>query len=1813
MDKNKFTNRQVDNVNLKKSKEYLWKYIKSKTALANKKSEDKKYTFFTSLKSLFMPKKLAFVGATAILLIIAVLASTLDLSFFSMKVETVHAAFEMEARNEDSTGVDSNTEFTLKSSEDLDEDTILENLTVEPKVELAVEKTDSGVYTINPKEDLETNSIYTFSINSEIDGKTQEFSWAYQVKDTFKITGTLPGDKTSYIPTNSGIEIYFSHENYDFDSIDNYFEISPKVDGEFEYHYKTLVFVPDETLQPSTIYTVKLNKGLSIKDSDQKLAEDYSFQFETTTDLDYSNTYGVEFTDAFYEVSTTSDIAMEVYNYQYDSYSYIEGEVVPSSDPIIDVAVYSFSGVDSYLEALKERENIPAWAYYTNAFYRYNTSFLDLVGNFNPLIQEVSWIDYIYFPSLELDEGYYLFQINNNGFTSQSLVQITDLSTYIDISETDTLVWVNDVGTGKSIESAKVELLTQGDTFKTNAEGIAVFETPSEWENSYEDKKPELIKITSPEGKILINEVVPYNDYYADYHYWYSFSTDRPMYKGDDTIKFWGFIKPRNSSIDTSDLKIKLVKGWETVVEEVPLTLDENNTFSSEISLSGAIPGYYYLSLYSKDTLIFERYIEVQNYVKPAYGISLDSDKKAVFAGETVNFDINSSYFDGTPVSNLLLQYSDSWSDYVEFNTDLNGDYSLSLKTKKEPCTYVDYCYNSHDFYFNVSSVLAEETNIYEDTYVRVFDSKLNIDSSSEVLDDDIAKVSVKTNWVDLTKLNENLNEYYYDYIGDIAENRTLNAEVTEMYWEKVETGQYYDFINKKTEKTYNYNKVENYYVSFSIDTDGNGEGSFEFDIDPNKYYRVNITGYDDDDNIAYNTVYVYGSDSSSSDYDYYQMKILNGTENEYMQEFDVGDKVETAFANNETPLSKDTDGTFLFLQHSNGLQGYEIKDSPYYNFEFEKDDVPTVYVAGVWFDGKSYTPTYWQTVYYNKDLKKLNIDVITDKDSYKPGDEVTLKVNTTDLNGDGVSSVVNFNLVDEAFYKIAYDYLEDPLDDLYMATSIGELYSYETHNSPLSAMSNGGAEGRGCFAEGTKILMANGEYKNIEDISEGDYISTKEKFFSANLVAAKVLSTISHDVNEYILINDQLKVTKEHILFINGGWKQAINIKIGDYLLDKDGHEVEVVSIKTIKGPVKVYNFTVENQHTYFADDFYVHNEKGGYEVRSDFEDTALFEAIETNSQGIGEITFKLPDNITSWRVTAKAIDTENLQGGVKVASVKVSLPIFADLIMNSEYSVNDSPIVKFRAYGTELEAGDIIDFVLSAKSLGIEESETIKGEAFDGSYYELGNLTKGEHDVTLYMESNGKKDAISKTIDVVGSRLKETVIDIVENVKNGSSLSLPKDEASEVFFIDGGTGKYYYDLLSLYFESGDRLDQKLSGIIASELFDQYFNQTLSPIMEFATQQYQSETDGGLRLLPYSSSDLRLSALVLTAETDVERYSEADLKQYFYGFYKNTQSNLDEIVLSLLGLANLNEPVLTSLKLIQDEEDLTTTDKLYIGLAFSSLGSKIDANKIYQEVSEDLGKKGSSTYDTALGAMLAASLNLNDAEKMWNYVLENGIEDDILNLYAMTYIKNSLQFANKAEIKFEITHGDDTEDVELKPWEVYSVLVLPGEGMNVSDIEGDLTAIVSYEKEISPDQLEVNEGLSIDRTYYVNDVETNEFEEGDLIKVVLSVSADSSIKDEWFSVVDILPSGLTPVSRPYNYLYYYGDYDMYSFPCSIDGQEMRFCWDKIYSRPTIVYYARVVNPGEFYADPAKIESVNHPEIVNISKSDTVKIYPVNN
>ena len=135
------------------------------------------------------------------------------------------------------------------------------------------------------------------------------------------------------------------------------------------------------------------------------------------------------------------------------------------------------------------------------------------------------------------------------------------------------------------------------------------------------------------------------------------------------------------------------------------------------------------------------------------------------------------------------------------------------------------------------------------------------------------------------------------------------------------------------------------------------------------------------------------------------------------------------------------------------------------------------------------------------------------------------------------------------------------------------------------------GDYGGGCFTAETPILMADGKYKSIKDVREGDWVLTKENESSDKMVSAKVTKTFEHTAKSYLIINNELKVTDIHPIFVNKKWKQAKAIELGNKLLNEKGQEAVVESLEIKRETIKVYNLEIEGYETYFAGGVYVHN----------------------------------------------------------------------------------------------------------------------------------------------------------------------------------------------------------------------------------------------------------------------------------------------------------------------------------------------------------------------------------------------------------------------------------------------------------------------------------------------------------------------------------------------------------------------------------------------------------------------------------------------
>lgn len=141
------------------------------------------------------------------------------------------------------------------------------------------------------------------------------------------------------------------------------------------------------------------------------------------------------------------------------------------------------------------------------------------------------------------------------------------------------------------------------------------------------------------------------------------------------------------------------------------------------------------------------------------------------------------------------------------------------------------------------------------------------------------------------------------------------------------------------------------------------------------------------------------------------------------------------------------------------------------------------------------------------------------------------------------------------------------------------------------------------CFVEGTQVKTEDGN-KNIEEIEKGDKVySSNPETGETDLKEVKQVFVNEADTIVHIKICDEdtstiesIDTTEKHPFYVvDYGFKYASELKIGDEVksLSGDIYSICEVSIDRLKVPIHVYNFEVEDWHTYYVSEagVLVHN----------------------------------------------------------------------------------------------------------------------------------------------------------------------------------------------------------------------------------------------------------------------------------------------------------------------------------------------------------------------------------------------------------------------------------------------------------------------------------------------------------------------------------------------------------------------------------------------------------------------------------------------
>ncbi|WP_336784643.1 S8 family serine peptidase [Paenibacillus sp. MMO-177] len=185
------------------------------------------------------------------------------------------------------------------------------------------------------------------------------------------------------------------------------------------------------------------------------------------------------------------------------------------------------------------------------------------------------------------------------------------------------------------------------------------------------------------------------------------------------------------------------------------------------------------------------------------------------------------------------------------------------------------------------------------------------------------------------------------------------------------------------------------------------------------------------------------------------------------------------------------------------------------------------------------------------------------------------------------------------------------------------------------------------CFTAGTKVTTPDGEV-SIENIKVGDLVLSKDPITEVTAYKS-VEQVFQKDIDESWKITvggEIITTTSEHPFWIvDKGWVLAKDLTIGDQFETYDGSKIFVEKIENIQEHNVVYNFAVQDFHTYYVTNLKILTHNAACLTAADY-------IAKNVSQYTSRLTSGTSGNILAKELEAASISAPSIPGVDKWAA---------------------------------------------------------------------------------------------------------------------------------------------------------------------------------------------------------------------------------------------------------------------------------------------------------------------------------------------------------------------------------------------------------------------------------------------------------------------------------------------------------------------------------------------------------------------------------
>ena len=1626
-------------------------------------------------------------------------------------------------------GTEPNSKFILHTPQNYSSKEIEKLLSVEPSFQFNVVNTREKEYEIIPKDILELDTEYIFSLSSK---KAEKKSFSFKTVDKFKLM------KTSFNGNNYSppLEIVFNSRPVDFEK---HLKIEPKANYSVEYIDNSVILelYNNGDYRENTTFTITIDENLEnvygekLGKKEEVLHTIYS-RNNTTPPLELINTtnYDYSFYDpignVFYMNILSGEKPFVLFTNNNLRYGNGKGnlqDILPQKLKV-DTTIFKLNSYKEYEYFLRRSEKSYSLGFDcdTSNLTKYSSfsGILDIEKAFKNDERAII----LDFPDA-LPNGHYLAQmsysVGSNTYTLYKLIQVSPYSYYRLQNNTDVQLWFNDTVSKLPVKNANVKINTSEKT----KYGFGIIDEnkliPAKSYTNVTDKDGLVnIKLENcPNGGVFILEndgifivdlISSASEYTPSFNdkYFSSINLDKNMYKKDDTISFFGVVRPRGDSKPLKTIDVAFHENTTSLTKENMLNMqtvkvEADGTFSGTISYNNLAAGYYEIiysdnledSFNGNDTYqnINSLLFNIVDYVLPDYTYTSKLNKKILGYSDTLEYYFKSSLYDGTPYMNKQIDVNlnaygkgETTESSRLLRTDKNGELTFSLPVGKLVESYSSW----RPMWKNVSARSVEIENTpfeFNDSYIVLpSDTMLEINTSIE---DTQTKLEINTHKIDLSSVNSNddvYSEAFNELIRGAGVSKEVKLEIFKITETKTEKNKYFDPYTKEYLINYDYDYKEEKYSDRTITTDKNGYAIVEGLPIPtesekeNVSYRIiaklidgNNVEIIEDGYISFLPLH-YGKGSYENKQLYtlsFKGKSKQTQSDSYENRitFDINDNIRASIEQNHKPIYIEKGSRILV-----NIIGHEEVETNIYDtssFDIKAIDklIPFFTVSVAYFDGKNIYAFKPTDFLINTDSVKLDINTSFDKEEYSPGDDVEYTITVKYPDGTPAKDIrLALAVTDERLFANIYE-LNNIFNDLFTS------YRYQKNQiTAYTSYSNG--------------------YLGYRDFGGK-----------------------------------------------GGGGGDGINT--------------------------------------------------GGIDIRSDFRDTLGYTYATTDKNGVAHIKVTLSEQLTEWRFDTIAIAPDTCVGTDR-KTIKSTLPFFIKPIVNEKYLLGDEIGISLRSYGTRLKDTDTIEYTarLIGTDETSTKSEVLKATEYKD--ISLGTLPIGKYRVQITAKNGTYSDGVELPFEVIETGTTVSITKWVDLSRDEKLPSVTASPVS-ITLYSKDYDALVKAMQTIAYSNNGRSDEDIAKKLIADKYKEFYSTEVLPSEAFEgdvqLSKYADTMGKGLSGMLHTyigggETSIELSGVLATVYPDSYKKNK-ELNEIISGSYANEPDKpisllLDlsqtEIASAIMGIYATNTPdeiknLVPASNTLNDyilkkvnSADLPISARMYYISAISYFDKKAASELYNKYVVPQLKIDGDYAYIpqenknkevdvTATALLTSILLDKNEnLDKMVSFIAEK--QSDVF-----THGKCALELSmyvnhfnlDKKDIPSVICNiNGKSKDIKLDKQKAYEITLTKEEYENSSFTakSGNVMASVHYTGRPKDNGFKNCEYMTVTR-----EVKSDKQKYGNNLIIEYSISFNDNAPNGSYTITEFIPTNMRLLPQNYNTsTYYYITKDMSNQKLSI-------------------------------------------------------------